>query len=547
MHVPDYLTEVLIILATVVVMVSVFVRIGLGAILGYLIGGILIGPFAFAWVTETGVIATLGEFGVVFLMFIIGLELPLERIKVMRNTIFGLGLAQFVLTTLLIAGIAAFSGMDLIAATVIGSGLALSSTAVVITLLSDKGLLTSRFGRTAFAILLMQDLAVGPLLAVFSALGNQDGAVFATIIETLAKGALMVVVIIALGRYVLRWTFVTIGQNYHPEVFAALTLGILLGAATLTEVAGLSLGFGAFLAGMLLSETHYRHQVAAEIQPFRGLLLGLFFISVGMSIDLSFAAANYGLIAGLAVALITAKTVVLIGVSRFARLSWPQSLRVSLMMSQGGEFSFVILAVGVSGGLVPYEAAQLLLVVVGITMLLTPLLALVGETSTERLEKMSVQSVDDLAPSKSSLHGHVVIAGIGRVGRTIALRVKNAGLPYIAVDVDAHSIAQAVEDGIDAYFGDATRPDVLLAMGLPEANSLIVAVDSPVKAVQIVSLVHYTLPDLKIYARAWDGEHAADLERAGASVTIAELTPLAVQMADLVVGADQDERAPTSA
>ncbi len=539
-----YLIQVVIILLAAVISALLFQHLRLGSTIGYLVAGAVIGPTGLRLMTDVETTRALAELGVVFLLFTVGLELPFGRIKVMSGRVFALGAAQVVVTSVVIAAIALSLGTGGTAAIVIGGGLALSSTAIVLQLLSERGEMTSRFGRSAFAVLIVQDLAVAPFLVFAVALGQEDTSILVALGFVGFKLAVAVLVILGIGRIVLRHLFRLVAAIRDPEIFAALTLLVLLATGMFTKMAGLSMAFGAFLAGMLLAETQYRHQVGAVIQPFRGLLLGLFFMTVGMSIDLDLTLRQAGTIATLVAALLVGKTVLLTVLSRAFGLSWAQSLNLGMLLSQGGEFAFVLLGVGMLGGVLPMETGQLLLVVVSLTMVATPFLARLGRTTARLVERLEVVQVEDIEEETEALSGHVVIAGIGRVGSAVAASLGAAKVPFIAVDLDPHRIAQAQQRDLPVYYGDITRPEILAALHVERARSIVVAVDNRKAALQIVALVRYIFPDLKVYARARDEDHAEELEQLGAHIVVPELVATGVKLAGSILDAVDERVAP---
>ncbi len=532
-----YLLEVIVILLAAVVSVVVFQRLRLGSVLGYLVAGTVIGPTGLALVSDSETTRALGELGVVFLLFTVGLELPFERIKVMRGRAFGLGAAQVIVTAAVIAMVARLAGVSGPAALVIGAGLALSSTAIVLRLLSDRGDITSRFGRSAFAVLLVQDLAVGPLLVCVLALGVAESSIPVALGWATLKMTVAVLAILGVGRIVLRYVFWPVAQIRDPEIFTALTLLIVLATGMLTERAGLSMAFGAFLAGMLFAETPYRHQVGAVIQPFRALLLGLFFITVGMRIDLELMLREGWTIGALALALLLTKATLLAGLSRLFGMAGAQALNLGILLAQGGEFAFVLLGVGMASGALELEVGQLLLVVVALTMVATPFLARFGQAVCNRVERAEAVRVEDVPAETGALAAHVVIAGFGRVGQAVAAHLESAGVPYVAVDLDPHRIAQARQRGLPVFYGDVTRPEILDALHVERARSIVVAVDNPDAALQLVAMVCYIFPDLEVYARARDAAHARELELLGAHATVPELVATGVQLAASILDA----------
>lgn len=537
MHEAGYLLEVIVILLASVIGVLATLRLRLGSVLGYLAAGIAIGPSGLGLIHNLGTIGALAEFGVVFLLFAIGLELPLERLKVMSLSVYALGAAQVIVTALAIAGIAVAAGVPPIAAAVIGGGLALSSTAIVLQILSERGEMTSRFGRAAFAVLLVQDLAVAPFLVVVVALGQGVDAVPAALGLAALKMIVAVIVLLGAGRIVLRHVFWPVAEIRNPEIFAAMTLFVVLATGMATHLAGMSMAFGAFMAGMLLAETTYRHQVGAVIQPFRGLLLGLFFVTVGMSIDLALALERIVLILVLLVGLILGKAAILAILALIGGLGRAAALRLSIVLAQGGEFAFVLLGAGMIGGVLDRATGQILLVVVGLSLLATPFLAQFGAWMAKYLEAADAVEAGEAALGSETRSGHVVIAGFGRVGSAVAARLQAADIPFVAVDQDPHRIAQARSKGLPVYYGDITRPEILDALNIETARSIVVTVNEPAITSQLVALVSYIFPDLRVYARARDDAHAAELRKMGAHIVVPELVETGFALARSLIDA----------
>lgn len=534
---PDagYLTQVIVILLAAILAVPLFRRLKLGATLGYLVAGMIIGPFVLDLANDIETIHAIAELGVVFLLFTVGLELPLDRLRVIGARMFALGLAQVGGTALVIALVASSLGVGPKAAAVIGGALALSSTAIVLRLLVDRGDLTSRFGRSVFAVLLVQDLAVGPFLVCVLALGQSEVAVPAALGLALLKMLLGIAVILGVGRLVLRHAVWPVARLQDPEIFAALILFVVLATGLATKAAGLSMAFGAFLAGMLLAETRYRLQVATEIQPFRGLLLGLFFMSVGMSLDLQLSLDRIDSVVLLVLALLLGKALMLGGLARLFGLAWSHAGHLAVLLAQGGEFAFVLLGAAVAVGLLPGADGQLLVLVVTLSMILTPALAAAGNRLEHRVERRKVVQVDAIPEITERLEDHVVIAGFGRVGSAVALQFERAGVPFIAVDLDHRRIAQARQRGRPVYFGNAARPEILEALHVERARAVVIAVDDPRAALSTVSMLHYIFPDLPVYARARNDSHATELRRAGAEVVVPELVATGVKLASAIL------------
>jgi CPA2 family monovalent cation:H+ antiporter-2 len=519
----EYLIDVVIILLAAVIFVSIFQRLKLSPLLGYLVAGAVIGPFGLSLVDDVEETRALAELGIVFLLFMVGLELPPERIRLVRWTGFALGGAQIACTGLFVAALAAAAGRGINEAIVVGGALALSSTAVVVQLLSDRDEFRTRFGRSAFAILLVQDLAVAPLLVLVLALGQVKQSLFGALGIGVLGAVAAFIAIFVIGRLVLRPLFRPIAATRNPEVFAALTLFIVLFTGLLTQMAGLSMAFGAFLAGMLLAETAYRHQVAAVIHPFRGLLLGLFFITVGMSIDLGLVLGQAGPIALILVVLLLGKGILLAVLCRLFGMSAPQALRIGAWLCQGGEFAFILFRLAMDKGVVTRGTGELLIVVVALSMMLTPFIAEASLRIARRWEGARIEKVSHLVEDGKELADHVVIAGFGRVGEAVAAQLGTEGVSFVAVDLDPRHIHRAQERKLPVYYGDGSRPEVLEALGIMRARAMVVALDDSRATMHTVALVRYIFPDLTILARARDAEHAEDLRKAGATQVVLEL------------------------
>ena len=440
-----YLLEVIVVLFAAVISVFLFQRLGLGAVLGYLVAGAVIGPSGFALVADVDTIQALGELGVVFLLFTVGLELPFERIRVMQARVFALGAAQVFVTALAVTGVAILIGVSPRTSVVIGGALALSSTAIVLRMLVDRSELTSRFGRSCFAVLLVQDMMVGPFLVLALALGGDGEMLGLAVGEAVLKAAVAVMAILGIGRVVLRYVFQQVAAVRDPDVFIALSLVVVLASGLMTKMAGLSMAFGAFLAGMLLAETHYRHQVAADIQPFRGLLLGLFFMSVGMSVDLGLMASKAGLVIGLAVGLLVAKAAILGGLGLVTGMRPAQAINLGILLSQGGEFAFVLLGAALGAGVVTGDIAHLLVVVVALTMMATPFLAMLGRLLEQEVERRTVVELETRAEEAEDWFMTTWIGverefqgrGLGRhLLRRALIEMRRAGYRHAAISTE---------------------------------------------------------------------------------------------------------------
>ena len=518
----DAITDILIVLMAALVLVPLLHRAGISSVLGYLAVGIVIGPSGIQAIEDPEQAAWLAELGVVFMLFAIGLELPLERLKTMRYYVFGLGSAQMGVTMLVIGLAAILLGLEPAAAIVIGGILALSSTATALKLLIDRGEAAARFGRIAVAILLFQDLAVVPMLALIPLLGAEGGSLYFALGLALVKALLALGFIMLAGRFLIRPLFRQIASTGNSELFTAASLFILLGLGWVTREAGMSMGLGAFLAGMLLAGTPYRHQIEADIQPFRGLLLGLFFVTVGMTFDLVAVADNILGIIGLTLAFVAAKILLTALVARAFGLKSETALRAALILAQGSEFGFVLTSLAGIGGTLSAGTILNLNAAIVFSIVLTPFLATLGKYAATQIRDRRGRRASSLADESEHLAEHVLVAGYGRVGQAICRLLDNAEIGYVVLDLDVQRVIRARARGLPVYFGDAGRIDVLRAAGADRASLAVIAIDSPVMAERMAAALHEIVPDLVIVARAWDGGHARRLAQLGVNEAIPE-------------------------
>ena len=547
-HAIPYVREAVIFLVTAAVVAPVFHRIKVSPIVGYLLMGTLIGPFglglftgAAPWleaviITDVKGVAALAELGVIFLLFVIGLELSFERLWSMRRLVFGLGGTQVLITAAVIGGIALAWGNNTQVAILLGASLALSSTAIVMQLLIDGGRLGSRTGRTAFSILLFQDLAVVPILFLVGVFAmDTGGSPTLGLLSALGEAALAITAIVIVGRTVLRRLFRLAAGTGSEEVFMAAILLVVVGTATASAAFGLSMALGAFLAGLLLAETEYRHQVEVDIEPFKGLLMALFFMSVGMGIDVRILAEQGGLIAIAVAGLLLIKTALITGLCRAFRLPWSLSVETGVLLSQGGEFAFIVVGAALTAGLVATDVAQFMLITTAMTMLLTPGLEVVAKRlgSTLQAREVKREWADEDEPE--GLEGHAVIAGYGRVGRRIAKLLDREGFPNIAIDNNAARVADKRKLGLPVIFGDAARPKLMDQAKVAKAAVVVVTMNDAHKTERVVQAVRARWPDLPIYVRARDGAHAKHLMDIGATDVVPETVEAALQLGDIVL------------
>lgn len=543
-----YLREVVVFLVTAGVVVPLFQRLKVSPILGFLVAGILIGPygigrFADTWpwlgyasIPDVQGVSHLAELGVVFLLFMIGLELSLQRLWAMRRMVFGFGALQVVITAAVVWAIGRAFGLDGPAAIVVGACLALSSTAIVTELLVERRRLASPPGRAAFSVLLFQDLAVVPILFVIGAFGarDQDGILLDLLIAMIEAAAAIAVILVA-GRIVVRPFLRFVGASRNREVFTAAALLIILGTATATSFAGLSMALGAFLAGLVFSDTEFRHQIEADIEPFKGLFLGLFFVSVGMTIDPVFVAAHPLTIVGLTVGVFALKAVLLTGIALATRQPMPIAVETGLLLGQVGEFALVGLGAATALGVIPQDVAALLVVVAGASMAVTPMLVPFAEGIGKRLDARRLKGQMGSLETSGEMEGHVIIAGFGRVGRLLGEVLDHHKAPYVALDVNGPSVASLRRKGVPVYFGDTSRVDVLKRAGIETASAVVVTMDDPKAAENIVRAVRRDGHKVPIIARARDQEHAERLFTLGADEVIPETVEASLQLGEVML------------
>lgn len=509
------LAQAFVYLLAAVLVVPVTRRLGFGAVLGYLTAGVAIGPWGLGLIRAAEDILHFAEFGVVLLLFVIGLELEPRRLWAMRKPIFGLGAAQVAVTTTALTAIGMALGLVLPVALVAAMGLSLSSTAMALQLLTEKNLLPTPAGHSGFSVLLFQDIVVIPMLAVipFLTAGPETGAEFDWIALIKAVGAILLLVVG--GRYLLRHALRLIAATGLRELFTAFALLLVIATALVMQAVGLSMALGAFLAGVLLAESEYRHALETDIEPFKGLLLGLFFIAVGMSIDFGILLRQPLLVLALALGLVAVKSCILFLLGRLYGLPARQLPLFALVLSQGGEFAFVLFSVALGVKVLPAAVADLLVVTVALSMVTTPFLMVINDKLIAPLFDRGP------APPMDEMHdqGHpVIIAGFGRFGQIIGRLLHANGIDATVLEHDPNHIETLRRFRYKVFYGDARRLDLLQAAGAERARMLVVAIDDRESATQLVELARENFPGIKILARAWDVPHALDLMNKGAHV-----------------------------
>ncbi|UJR80181.1 monovalent cation:proton antiporter-2 (CPA2) family protein [Sandaracinus amylolyticus] len=505
-------------LAAAVVAVPVFKRLGLGSVLGYLVGGAIIGPSGLGLVEDVHSTLHFAEFGVVLLLFIIGLELQPARLWRMRGAVFGLGGAQVLVTAAVVAGFAIAFGIDWRGALVAGLALAMSSTALATQMLGEKHEMGTTHGRAAFGVLLFQDVAAIPLLAIVPMLGAAPAESGSPWLRFGIAAAVIAALVFG-GRLLLRPMFRLIAQVRSHELSVASALLVVIATAILMEHVGLSMALGAFIAGVLLADSEYRHELEANIEPFKGLLLGLFFMAVGMSANLGVLLAQPLLIVGLALALVAVKLAVLVLLARASGHSTESSASLGIAISQGGEFAFVIFGVATQSSVMSTELVQVLVMVVTLSMAITPLLFLARDRLQQRLERASEnRAFDEIEGDESQ----VIIAGFGRFGQIVGRVLRLRRIPFTALDVSPEHVDFLRRFGNKIHYGDASRLDLLRAARADSAKVLVLAIDDVEASMRTLHLVKEHFPHLKVIARARNRQHAYALLGAGVDTVIRE-------------------------
>lgn len=518
---PPLFAEAIVFLSATVVAVPIAKRLGLGSVVGYLAAGAAIGPHGLQLLGSGEDVLHVAELGVVLLLFVIGLELDPQKLWRMKRDIFGLGTAQVMLTGVCLFGIAMASGMPRSTALVAGFGLALSSTAFALQILQERGQLSSTYGQRAFGILLLQDIAIVPLLAMVAILAPGEGP--STVSETAAEVALVigaVAAVVVTGRFLISPVFLLLAASRAREVMLTAALLVALGSAGIMHSVGLSMALGAFLAGVLLAESSFRHTLEADIEPFRSLLMGLFFVAVGMSLDATLVISNWPMVAAGVLIVMSVKGLFLWGLSRGTGSSNSDAMRIAVTLPQGGEFAFVLFTAAVGNSLLGYETANLLNAIVILTMLLTPVAclgldALAVRAKARGVENPSIETFEEATPT-------VLVVGFGRFGMVVAKILTSEGLEITAIDNRPDRIAYARKQGYKVYYGDATRADVLEAAGAGKAALIAMCIENDKVMGKSIDLIREGFPDALIFCRATDRAHALDLTKRGVDFQIRE-------------------------
>jgi monovalent cation:proton antiporter-2 (CPA2) family protein len=534
------LISVVTLLGAAVVTVPIFKRIGLGSVLGYLAAGLAIGPFGLGLFSDPMAILRVAELGVVMFLFIIGLEMEPSKLWAMRRDIVGLGLTQVLLCVAILGLVGVALGYPYAGSLVAGAGFTLTSTAIVMQMLQERGDISAPKGQRIVSILLLEDLAIVPLLALvaFLAPGGED----VTLVDRLqgvAIGLGAITALVVAGVYLLNPMFRLLAASRAREVMTAAALLVVLGSALWMQLGGLSTAMGAFLAGVLLSESSFRHQLEADVEPFRGILLGLFFLAVGMALDLSVIADNWRLIVVSVVSLMVLKSTIIYGVARVNKASHVEALERTVLMAQGGEFAFVLYSAALAVGLLNAENAAILNAIIIVSMALTPVMVILHD----RFKPAAAVSLEGLE-APDGLSGQVLIIGFGRFGQIACQPLLARRVQINIIDDDAEMIRAAETFGFKVWFGDGTRLDILKAAGADTARAVVIATDKKETTTRIAKLVRHEFPGATVLARAWDRAHALELIKEGVDHQMREVFHSALALggeALEVLGVDPDE------
>jgi len=552
-HAFPFLREILLFLILAGILIPTLQRLRINQVLGFLAVGALLGPFGLGalalhtpWLSFLTFpagpgISMLAEIGVLFLMFMIGLELSAARLWSMRRWVFGAGTAQVVASATLIGAALYLYGLPGQAAVVLGLVLSLSSTAVVMQLMNQQHSTGTRLGQAAFAVLMLQDLAVVPILILIGALAKgagdgNDALLLAAI--TLAKAAGAIALIYLVGGRVVHPLFRAFARQRQPDVFMALVLLATFGIAALSAAAGLSMALGALIAGLLLAETEFKHEVELMVEPFKGLLMGLFFMTVGMTIDTGQILDAPLWLATFVLGLVLIKGLVVALLFRIGGLPWGRAIEGGLLLGQGGEFAFIVIGYAVTSGVLDPALGARVMLAVGLSLFITPMLARLGTAIGDQLETRGDQlAAQHDHAALSAVRGQVIIAGFGRVGQQLGKLLTAQKIPFVAFETDARLVAQLRADGWPVWFGNAARPELLRRVHADEAPAIVLTMDQPLAALQAVHGIRREFPHVALFARSRDEKHARDLRLAGASVVVPETLEASLQLSSFVLGA----------
>jgi len=530
-HNANYLHDILILLFASVAIVILFKQLRLSPALGYLVAGAMIGPFGFGVITRNDSTQSIADLGIVFLLFAIGLELNFEKLIKMRKYVLGFGSLQVLITTVVIGFIVhKFFNISQEAALVIGAALSLSSTAIVLQIIAENGEEATRVGRLSFSILLMQDLAVIPILVLLPALSTPEVNILKALGGAFFDAIIALIIIFAIGRLLLRPIYRLVAEARSDVLFFSVTLIVILGSAHLSSYFGLSSAFGAFTAGLMVAETEYRYRVEEDITSIKALLLGLFFMTIGMSFQLDFLLSSLDKIILVALGFIAVKSLIIIILCKVFRLPLAPSIHTGLLLSQGGEFAFVVFIMAVNQNFIEPNVAQFLATVVTVTMAITPMLAAFGRKIKGQLYIMSVLRDNKLKREIDEISKHVIVIGFSKIGHAIAYALRKKGVNYIILENNHRVVRIEKNNGYNIYYGDAMNIDILRYVGIERAESVIVAMDDETSCIKITRFIHENFPGVVLATKSESMNNAARFKKVGANLVVSKNFETSLQL-----------------
>ncbi len=531
MHDISYLRDILILLFASVAIVIIFKQFGLSPALGYLVSGAAIGPFGFGVLTSGETTKSIAELGIVFLLFAIGLELTFGKLMAIKKYVLGFGSLQILVTSAVISLIC-FELIDLSLETsiVIGSALALSSTAIVMQVISENGEETTRVGRLSFSILLMQDLAVIPVLVLLPLLSKTDVKILPALGGAMVDAVIAMVIIFAVGRSLLRPVYRLIAASKNEVLFLSFTLIVVLGSAYLSDQMGLSFALGAFIAGLMVAETEFKYRVEEEILSFKSLLMGLFFMTIGMSFDFDLLLRSFPYIIAAALALVAIKTLIIVALCRIFRFPLAPSIHTGLLLAQGGEFGFVVFVMAVQQRFMDSDLSQFLMTVVTFTMAMTPMLANLGRKIKGQLYTKGVLRDNKIRREIDEISKHVIVIGFSKVGRIVSYILRKRGLNYVILESNHRAVQIEKNNGYNIYYGDALNADILRYIGIERCESVIVALEDEIACIKITRFIHQNFPNISVITKSETLNNAERFKKVGASLVVSKNLETGLQL-----------------
>lgn len=536
MHSFGFLHDILILLLASVGVIIIFKQLRLSPVLGYLVAGAAIGPFGLGFLTSVATTKSIAEFGVVFLLFAIGLELTFERLMSMKKYVLGFGSLQIITSAAVISYISyKFFGLSLDASIVIGSALSLSSTAIVMQVIAEHAEQSTRVGRLSFSVLIMQDLAVIPILVLVPMLAKENASLLPALGEALLNGVIALVVIYIAGRLLLRPIYRLIAEAKNDALFLSFTLIVILGSSFISNKMGLSFAFGAFVAGLMVAETEYKYQVEEETMSLKNLLLGLFFMTIGMSFDFDFLLESFPLIIAISLGLILIKSSIVVLLCQAFRLPLAPSIHTGLLLSQGGEFAFIVFLLAVKQDFISDEVSQLLMTSVTFTMALTPLLATIGRKLKSQLYVTEMLRDNRVKREIGDITDHIIIIGFSRIGRIIAYILRKSGKPYIILDNNHRIVRIEKANGYNIYYGDATNSEILHHISTDKARMVLVTIDDEIATMKIIHFIREKFHDVSLITKSEAIKNIEKFRKIGANFVVSKNLETALQLSRLAM------------